>query len=122
MKTLVQVMDEHPTLNFEGLGRSASPYFNMDAARRYLAESVRSVEVAMDYLATLPQVRSSSRRARGSYELKHKAERTPLAMAEVDGYVSNGCLIAAAYMLELEVEPTGLNAMVGVTWGPGEQQ
>jgi hypothetical protein len=121
-KSLAQVMDEHPTLNFDGYGRSRiSPNFNMDSERRTLAGSIDAVEAAMDYLVALPTVKVTSRRARGSYELKHKAERTSRAMTCANGYISNGCLIAAAYMLELDVEPTGINATIGVSWGPGEK-
>lgn len=121
-KTLEQVMDEHPTLNFEGHERSrVSPQFNMEDSRTYLADSFEKIQAAMYYLENLPVVKVTSRRARDSYELKHKAERTDVAMRVAKGYVSNGCLIAAAYMLELDVKPTGINAIIGVGWGPGEK-
>lgn len=115
-------MVEHPTLNFSGLGRPQfHEGFDLESQRRSLAGSVEAIEAAVEYLAALPTVKPTSRRARHSYELKHKAERTPTALERAHGYVSNGCLIAAAYMLELEVQPTGLNANIGVTWGPGEK-
>lgn len=121
MKSLDQVMAEHPTLNFQGHAASrVDPRFDMHQERQSLARSVAAVEVAMDYLNGLPTVKATSRRARGSYELKHKAEKTEKSRA-LHGYVSNGCLIAAAYMLELDVKPDGINATIGVTWGPGEQ-
>lgn len=115
-------MAEHPTLNFCGHDRSRlSRTFDMDSERRSLVRAAEGIEAAMDYLSGLPTVKVTSRRARDSYELKHKAERTPLAMRVAGGYVSNGCLIAAAYMLGLEVKPTGINAVIGVTWGEGER-
>lgn len=122
LKSLEEVIDEHPTLNFGGHAASQiTPNFDMESERWSLAQSIDAVEAAMDYLVGLPVVKVTSRRARDSYELKHKAERTSRAMACAGGYISNGCLIAAAYMLGLEVKPTGINATIGVGWGPGER-
>lgn len=121
-KSLEEVMAEHPTLNFGGHAASRlTKNFDMESERRGLASSIDAVEAAMDYLVGLPIVKVTSRRARDSYELKHKAERTDVAMRTANGYISNGCLIAAAYMLELDVKPTGINAIIGVGWGPGER-
>lgn len=121
MKTLEQVMDEHPTLNFQGYRRSTLARTSLEVEREALARSVEGIQAALYYLEGLPTVKKTSRRARDSYELKHKAERTDVAMRVAHGYISNGCLIAAAYMLELDVKPTGINAIIGVGWGPGER-
>lgn len=122
MRSLEEVMAEHPTLNASGFGRSRyNKNFDMSSERKSLSMSVAAVEAAVEYLAGLPIVKTTSRKARGSYELKHKAERTPKAMDTTNGYISNGCLIAAAYMLGLEVKPTGHEATIGVSWGPGER-
>lgn len=122
MKSLPEVIAEHPTLNYGGHARSTiAPNFDMEHERRYLAESIEAVEAAMDYLSGLPVVKTTSRLARDSYELKHKAERTPRSMSQANGYISNGCLIAAAYMMELDVKPTGINAIIGVGWAKGER-
>lgn len=120
--SLEEVMAKHPKLNFSGCERSRiDPNFDMEGQRRSLANSINAVEAAMDYLVGLPIVKVTSRRARDSYELKHKAERTPRSMSCANGYISNGCLIAAAYMLGLDVKPTGINAIIGVGREPGEK-
>lgn len=122
MKDLSEVMVEHPTLNFCGYGRSRiDPDFDMESQRRSLLQCTPAIQAALQYLDTLPRVKVTSRKARDSYELKHKAERTEVARRICYGYVSNGALIAAAYMLGLDVKPTGINATIGVGWGPGER-
>ena len=69
------------------------------------------VATAVAYLRLL---RPSTQSTCSSYVLKHRAEAWGRANGR-EPYVSNGALIEAAARLGLVIEPTGINASIGVS-------
>jgi hypothetical protein len=75
------------------------------------APEVDEVETAVAYLS---QLQPTKQPTTSSYYLKHRAEKWGRRHGH-SSYVSNGALIAAAIRLELPIEPTGINANIGVS-------
>lgn len=98
---LVQVMAEHPLLNYFGYGRGIGVCLtDLDTLREQLRSdyALSEIRIAVGYLEPLPRLGPHSRKWSSSYTLKHRAEDT------VSGYVSNGALIAAALILGIPIK------------------
>lgn len=109
---LKAVMDANPQLSeFGYVPPRPLGDFNLKKARAGLRKRIDEVRHAYDYLLTLPSTTKVTRSSPSSYGLKHLAEHTA-----PDGYITNGALIAAAFILDLPVRvyPGSPNLAIGV--------
>jgi hypothetical protein len=115
VRTLAEVLDEHPTLGSFGFGvffpRSKTPAEREHELERYRAElrrAARDVDQVRGWL--LDNLKPIKTPTQSSYRLKHIAERA------LGRYVSNGELIAAALMAGYPISrPDGPNVNVAVS-------
>ncbi|MEV6799664.1 YozE family protein [Micromonospora rifamycinica] len=109
---LARVMDAHPLLCNFGYGKSPWAGWNYAADRAALADNLDQVRTAYAWLHTLhPAV---DRPWPTSYGLKHDGEYAGI------GYVTNGAMIAAAYLAGVPVRahPDDPNPELGVALTP----
>lgn len=109
---LTRVMDAHPMLCNFGYGKSSGARFNHDADRAALADNLDQVRTAYAWLRTLHP--AGDRPWPTSYGLKHDGERAGI------GYVTNGAMIAAAYLagVPVRIHPDSPNPGLGVALTP----
>ncbi len=109
---LTRVMDAHPMLCNYGYGKYSAADFDHAADRAALADNLEQVRTAHAWLRTLYP--AGDRPWPTSYGLKHDGERAGI------GYVTNGAMIAAAYLarVPVRVHPGSPNPALGVALTP----
>ncbi|MDG4751288.1 YozE family protein [Micromonospora sp. WMMD718] len=109
---LTRVMDAHPMLCDYGYGKYTAAGFDHAADRAALADNLDQVRTAYAWLGTLHP--ASDRPWPTSYGLKHAGEHAGI------GYVTNGAMIAAAYLagVSVRVRPDCPNPELGVALTP----
>lgn len=109
---LIRVMDAHPMLCDFGYGKYDGPGFDHTASRAELVENLDQVRTAYAWLKTLHP--AGDRDWPTSYGLKHQGQAAGI------GYVTNGALIAAAYIagVPVRVHPGSANPGIGLALTP----
>ncbi|MGA3562694.1 YozE family protein [Melissospora conviva] len=111
---LDRILNEHPMLCNCGYGKYRGAGFNHAADRADLAANLDQVRIAYAWLGTLHP--AGDRPWLSSYGLKHDGENAGI------GYVTNGAMIAAAYLAgaPVRVHPGSLNVGIGVSLTPAK--
>lgn len=113
---LAQVLAEHPTLGANGYDHPDCRQPDKRAVdRQRLTNGLDEVRAAYNWITTLRRARIT-RDTATSYGLKHEGERAGI------GYVTNGAMIAAAYLagVTVKVRPGHCNPQLGVTTTPAK--
>lgn len=108
-----RIAEEHPTLRYYGYNSPRPTKINYRHPQD--GDQPDDVNRAADILRCMTPISTSSRRATGSYTMKHTVE----GLLGRIGYISNGQLITAALLVGVEVKPVGgdnPNAVIGVPY------
>lgn len=103
MKTIHEVLEEHPRLTCRGYDGDPNEE-NYEAKRDEIRNATEELSIALDFLSKCSQTDSNSEL---SYHLKHMMEGNTSGFEPYKGYVSNGVAILAALMLDYEIKPLG---------------
>lgn len=113
MKTIEQVLDEHPTLDSYGFAsyRRTDPSFHLTREERVaqFRERVGEINACVEWLSGVRRIKTIDRHWT-SYGLKHEVER------DCRMYISNGAFIMAALILGYPMRrDDGPNASFGMS-------
>lgn len=112
MKTLEQVLQDHPSLTYGGFwGPWRDRQGERQSDRQRLAEAHDEFNFTVDWLQrNLRPTKRVGVQAPSSYYLKHLAEKE-----YARGYIANGVLLAAALALGYPWRQHRINAWIGVS-------
>lgn len=108
-----RILKAQPNLTYHGFEGLRVDGFADRRAQLLSPDTLVQVEACIAYLGHIRKTVGVSRKAPQSYALKHRVEEWSGATGGVS-YVSNGTFILAALVEGVPVEPTGLNANVGL--------